>query len=412
MPPTRIRRLHFRDHQQFRDLDLDFVGPDGKPLSRICFIGRNGTGKTTILKLLSGIVREGYRGLALPHNVVVEVDLEDEPGLLEKGYRFPVQASKHLVGSPKSMDRERPVVDLDVVWPAESATNSTMALEFAPGSSLEGAMMLREASPSTEVRLDNPAADVWNRLMFLSHQRERARQEFENRPESLEKTKRQLIEEFDATHPIVLEGLVALWDRLLGPAGLRVDLEGIRQPVAMKDNLELRVVTRTGQPVPYGALSTGLRTFLFRVGLVYLLCFDRKVENGFAFVDEPENSLFPDVLFELMELLDGILGPGTQLFVATHSPLVAAQFEPCERFVLDFDDQGDVTARRGTAPKGDDPNDLLTQDFGLVDVMGFEGRKKYREYQELRKRMRRATEPEKTELLEQAAEIGRAYGFD
>ena len=131
-------------------------------------------------------------GLGLPHNVVVEVDLEDEPGLLEQGYRFPVQASKHLAGSPKSMDRERPFVDPDVVWPAESATNSSMSLEFAPGSSLEGAMMLREASPSTEVRLDNPAADVWNRLMFLSHQREQARQVFENRPENLDKTKRQL----------------------------------------------------------------------------------------------------------------------------------------------------------------------------------------------------------------------------
>jgi ATPase subunit of ABC transporter with duplicated ATPase domains len=55
MPTTKIRRVRIRGFQQFRDLDLDFTHPDtGEPVDRICFIGRNGTGKSTLLRLLDG----------------------------------------------------------------------------------------------------------------------------------------------------------------------------------------------------------------------------------------------------------------------------------------------------------------------------------------------------------------------
>lgn len=230
----------------------------------------------------------------------------------------------------------------------------------------------------------------------------------------MQRTKAELISVFDAGHPDPLLGLAKLWDRILAPAGLTFDAAGARIPYQLKDNLEAHVRLRaTGEPIAFGALSTGMRNFLFRVGHLYLLFFQREFERGFVFIDEPENSLVPDFLFTLMEIYEEILRPHpVQLFVATHNPIVAAQFHPHERVVLEWED-GHVVARKGTAPKGDDPNDLLRKDFGLPEVMGPEGRKKWKEYQDLRKQLRHASDPaEKVALLERAAAIGRDYGFE
>jgi hypothetical protein len=50
----RIRTLKLKAIRQFRDVTLDFTDPKtGKPLDRICLIGGNGTGKSTILRLLA-----------------------------------------------------------------------------------------------------------------------------------------------------------------------------------------------------------------------------------------------------------------------------------------------------------------------------------------------------------------------
>ena len=54
---------------------------------------------------------------------------------------------------------------------------------------------------------------------------------------------------------------------------------------------------------------TAYRRFLFRIGHLYLLYFQRDIQRGFVLVDEPENSLFPDFLFDLMEVYDEIVGP-------------------------------------------------------------------------------------------------------
>ena len=174
-------------------------------------------------------------------------------------------------------------------------------------------------------------------------------------------------------------------------------------------------VRASGERVPYAGLSTGIRNFLFRLGHLFLLYFNRQVERGFLLVDEPENSLFPDFLFTLMESYEEILAPGgvnrTQAFFATHSPIVAAQFEPHERILLDWQD-GAVVVRRGVAPKGDDPNDLLRRDFQLPHLMGPEGQKKWQEYQDLRKKLRSAPEADRPALMAEALAIGNAYGFD
>ncbi len=416
---TRISRIYFGDFQQFKELELDFRDLDGNASNRICFIGRNGTGKSTLLDLLSRVLR-GRWSKRMGKDVVglLQLDNRFEAVRRNDGRRIVTWGVPDTVRlpdvSPTAHSEYADPADLHVWWPAEFDRNQSKHLEFAPETTLADALQKAQRPPASRHYISpDSAKEVWDVLIQRIHKRREQREAFERREENLEKTKRQLIEEFDRAHPDVLEGLVHLWNRLLSPARLKVDRASVNVPTSMQDNLDMRIkLSSTGEHLPYGALSTGIRNFLFQVGHLWLLYFDRDIQNGFVFIDEPENSLFPDFLFELMTLLDEILGENTQLFVATHSPLVAAQFEPWQRILLDWNDDGTVSARKGTAPKGDDPNDVLTQDFELTEVMGPAGRAAYRKYLSLRKQLRRANEPEKTALLEEAAEIGRAYGFE
>jgi hypothetical protein len=203
-----------------------------------------------------------------------------------------------------------------------------------------------------------------------------------------------------------------LWNRILTPAGLEFDYKGAKKPVQLNENLEAFVRLRaSGQQLHYNALSTGIRNFLFRLGHIFALYFGRDIKRGFLLLDEPENSLFPDFLYDLVDIyLKAIRN--TQFFVATHNPIIAAQFRPEERVILEFDEQGRVTPRRGTTPVGDDPNDLLVKDFEVRSIYGREGLAKWERFLEVRRLIKNASDPAaRRALIDEYMQIGNAYNF-
>jgi ABC-type thiamine transport system ATPase subunit len=449
MLPARIRKLYLLNYQQFQRCIVDFTDKHGNAVDRICLIGRNGTGKSTILRLIDTFLDS----TRLPDGVAVEIEIDGRhilvPGappsggheqpasptgpditdarlhhgaLLEcesvaslllltrsagapdapwqgKLKRSPASASELLVYSPAEAERsERPGVDAS----GHPKTSLNEAIE-----------MFTARFPARHVISNERVHEMWSVLVYLVNKREGDRRTFENTAANLQKTKAQLIAEFDGQHPPVLDALGALWNRILAPAGLELDVEGAKIPVQLRENLEAYIRLRgSNQRIPYNALSTGIRNFLFRIGHLFLLYFNRPIERGFVLIDEPENSLFPDFLFELMNVYEEILrDKHTQLFVATHSPIVAAQFAPEERVVLEWNDDARVTASKGTAPKGDDPNDLLTRDFHISALMGPEGVRNWQAYLDLRKQIRRAPEADKPALVARALDIAERYGF-
>lgn len=384
----RVRQLLLKKgYRHFRDTTLDFTHPEnGRALNRICLIGRNGTGKSTVLRVLAGQVHsQSWQQGGVN---IEELQLEFSAG-------------------PQS---STPADAALVHWRAEAPNNEAMGIHDVPEVTLDQA--LGETFAYKNAISDATVSQMWRKLIYLVNKRENDRQKYETRPENLDKTKAQLIAEFDSSNPPVLKRLAELWNAILAPAGLELDVENATIPVQLTENLHAYVRHKeTKQRVPYEALSTGIRNFLFKVGHLFLIYFNRRIDPGFVLIDEPENSLFPDFLFELVSTIDEIVGENTQLFVATHSPIVAAQFEPHERVILDFDDEFFVTARRGRAPKGDDPNDVLEQDFGLPDVMGPAGRQAWARYVELIREIRRASDSRKQQLVDEAADLGRRYGF-
>jgi len=73
----KISNLYIHNYRQFKEFELDLTYPvghkhEGKPLDKVCFIGRNGTGKSTLLSLIKEFVirnNNKYQPLSLIENI-------------------------------------------------------------------------------------------------------------------------------------------------------------------------------------------------------------------------------------------------------------------------------------------------------------------------------------------------------
>jgi hypothetical protein len=448
----KIAGIRIKNFQQFKDINLDFTDLNGKPLNKICLIGRNGTGKSTILNRLLGFIQnfDGYRPgfiaciklyvnnhffylISTSNNVYFFSDNIDNrnnwfeelttdiniQNRINEFSEFQITESTQLNDLIKSIKLKDNSTDLLINSPAESANNTYMQVGDVPNTNLNASLNLLNHFPFYHEVSEYNITDFWTLLIYLIKKRDNEREIFENRPENLNKTKKQLIEEFDKFNPKILVKISELWNKILAPAGLEFDLENARNPIQLTDNLLAYIrIKSTKQKINYNQLSTGIRNFMFRVGHIYSLYFHREIKNGFLLLDEPENSLFPDFLFELIETYQQIAidknnENNTQFFVSTHNPIIAAQFEPYERIILEWNIDGYVDAYKGNAPIGDDPNDVLIKDFKLKNLMGKKGQEVWREYVALRKKLFHSKDDnEKKDLISKINKIGELYNFE
>ena len=452
-----ICSLFIPSYQQFQNLYLDFTDPETKmPYSKICFIGRNGTGKTRILEMLHEasnikfnytwkcvfyVQLENFKMYMFIDNGNVlyfdsQVDqisnwmeelyskskevLEyvfnnryNKENILQFGNIF-----EHLINLEARITSKINFLNqISVYSPAESSSNPIIK-QSIPVSNLNEALKYFKTIPKDHIISTETISEFWKMLIFRIKQRENEKAKFENLPENLDKTKRQLIEEFNAKYPQILAKLAEIWDRILAPAGLEFDYEGATNPVQLTDNLTAYIrVKETHDYLSYANLSTGIRNYIFRVGHIFSLYFNEPIESAFLFIDEPENGLFPDFLYDLVDLYQEITGNKdnnqcTQIFMATHNPIIAAQFEPQERFILDFDENYKVVVRKGSSPVGDDPNDLLKNDFSISNLMGKEGMQAWNDYLQFKRKLRNAqTEEEKEKYTAKILKISQQYNF-
>jgi AAA domain, putative AbiEii toxin, Type IV TA system len=186
---------------------------------------------------------------------------------------------------------------------------------------------------------------------------------------------------------------------ILSKLNLEIDLVNTEYTIPIKSKLHDEVI-------PISSLSTGTKSLLLSMFPIYEL----DTKDAIILLDEPERSLFPDMQVDLMSHYQN-LAPDAQFIVATHSPFIAAAFEPEERFILYFDEKGKVQVRRGESPIGDDPNDILHNDFN-VDYYNEFGKKAYKEYRDLKtKAISEKDAKKKNELILEITKIGDKYNF-
>lgn len=310
MGGLKIRRIHLRGFQQFQDTVLDFTNPDtGEVADRICFIGRNGTGKSTILRLIDDWLRSPLDAPRGGHTITT-IEVGDRRLMQFASVKAPGTTPSLAGGQSNSgwidvtgdASREADILrfegleegyylmpgdpapvakpDLVVVQRVDVHVNQGPSLADVPETSLSAALGLMRDFPIRHEVSDAAVTEMWRLLVFLVKLRESERQAFEVLPENINKTKANLIAEFDAVNRPVLEGLAKLWNRILQPAGLEFDVAGARIPIQLNENLQAFIRHKeSGERIAYSALSTGIRNFLFRTGHLFLLYFNRKVER-------------------------------------------------------------------------------------------------------------------------------------
>jgi energy-coupling factor transporter ATP-binding protein EcfA2 len=448
----KIGKIIIKGFQQFENFCLDLVNPEtGKPPEKVCFIGPNGTGKSTLLQLITQLLNQA-NGAATHPNVLENqpffaVKIYTPSGYFFACYRFyggiyfgdssyvvyynadvehsdewhkfvtdPTQYTvpvnfcvQHHIPSqpvpPLASDK-----DLVIHVPADQ---SLLLQNDPPHTTLNDALNLFQHFPVFHSVSIANAVEFWKVLIYLVKKRESDYQQYLKNPENKKKTVEEVETEFEKNNPEILPKIGELWNRILAKAGLEFDTHEARIPVQLNENLQAYIkVKSSGQPLNYNHLSSGIRNYIFKLGHIRALYFQRKIERGFLLVDEPENSLYPDLLYDLIDEYLSII-ENTQLFVATHSPIIAAQFEPYERIHLDFDERGFVTATHGVTPIGDDPNDLLIKDFHVRSIYGKQGLQKWERFLELQRLIGKTSDAtRKQQLIDEYLEIGNAYNFD
>lgn len=452
----KLLKIIIKDYQQFKHLELDFTHPEtGEPLDKVCFIGRNATGKSTILWIVWEFLNQSINfknggfcafkilndsksyysvyfnnqnlwfsseieelsdwiDLLMSNNVFSYLYTEVNPILSNEIFKFRKYLLKNkllIIAATKL----RNTSDLLIFSPTDDDSNSLF--EDVPNTTINESLELFKKINVSNIVSNDTIKDFWKLLVFHIKQREDLFREFQEQNENL--SYKEAKEKFGNKNPDILTGINIYWNKILANANLYFDVENAKKPIQLTDNLKVYIkYIPTNEVIPYNKLSSGIRNFIFKIGHIRSLYFNRKIERGFLLVDEPENSLFPDFLYDLIDeiylniIKDKDEMMKTQFFFATHNPIIATQFEPYERIILDFDESSYVVARKGTVPVGDDPNDILYKDFGMRSIYTKAGVKKWERYLELKVLIKHTTdETEKDKLIVEFSKLGREYNF-
>lgn len=449
----KITGIEIGEYRQFKNIKFDFTYPEdyhdkskvGKPLEKVCFIGQSGTGKTTLLnviwELISVVDEASHHPLSLIQAKIFKDSAPTNikfPDSLHK-VQFSLIADTLYVINAESIlfQQEMDASIIDSINGISSSFRETNKLCLYLKDSIS-----READAFLADQRKLP--ETFNDFFKTTTQIEEDKATFQNRINQAGAAKTISLGEmkslsiwqyllsdligYDSETPKFMIELgqkaqiastdaikdlqnrlaqnprVALQEECFKPLLDRLFLE---LAMAGEEGSYLALQTQERKTIPNNTLSTGTRQLLATAIPIYK--FDT---NGTVILfDEPERSLFPDIQRELVKYYTG-LAPEAQFFFATHSPIIAAAFEPEERFILYFDENGEVNYRKGEAPIGDDPNDVLRKDFGMSPLVPEEGVEAYHTYLDLATKIKNESDIERRmELIAKRSILGNKYDF-
>lgn len=427
----KISKLHIDSYKHLQNISFDFTYPDGhenagKPLKKICIIGQSATGKTSVLELIKNSISK-LNTLELVYNSYFIDNLNlDFVGQIEyKLIDSTIQLKKNIViingrefknWSQGGGDIVSKLIndDLKLLYLSSDLISSEAVNIFNqnPLSIFNDLIVdqitgLRKKFIKTSYIYQfgqEVNTELWFSLLYkILDYRKRFTQmasELINKGAIGDLTKlNQEYNKWSKNNENPLESFANYFNPILKKLNLEVDLINTEYSIPIKSGYN-------EETIPISSLSTGTKGLLLSMFPLYEL----DTTDSIILVDEPERSLFPDMQIDLISHYQN-LAPDAQIIVATHSPFIAAAFEPEERFILYFDTDGKVAVRKGESPIGDDPNDLLRNDF-KVDYYNEFGKKAYKEYLDLRTKLTQETELEKKkELLIELTELGDKYNF-
>lgn len=429
----RVKHLQIKLYRHLQDVGFDFTYPKGHPhagkaLNKICIIGQSATGKTSVLELIKDSISrlarieiiDGqyfFHGYNLNFEGEIEFELENSQVKMTnenvtKGDRevrhYPGNSISGAVGNLVS-EKEIKLLYLsaDII--------SSEAVKFFNQNPLNILNDISSEKNSSAQKKHNDAGyiyeftqevslEVWVSLSYkvLDYRKRFTQLASELISKGIIGDPARLSQSYEKwaeANPNPLLSFAKYFNPVLQKLNLEVDLVSTEYlvPIQSKSNNNI---------IPVTSLSTGTKGLLLSMFPLHSI----DTTDSMILLDEPERSLFPDMQIDLLSHYQ-TLAPDAQIIVATHSPFIAASFEPEERFILYFDENGKVAVRKGESPIGDDPNDILRNDFH-VDYYNDFGKRAYQQYLDLKSKAAREIEPTKKKaLIIELSELGDKYNF-
>lgn len=373
----KVSRIEIKDFQQFKDFELDLTYPldhkdpkkAGQPLDKVCFIGQSGTGKTTILEVikefLSKFVLDSPNINHQINDKVTKKDLytifilcNDVISAYKKSLQEHNFREFEVIGYIQNkIDFEKLELNSYYIYLQAGMLYMLNNLsQFDMGvtrSSIENLYTELEDFKNENVELrrkifakkyfdfsSNSLKEIWFAILFDSKdyiiERNRltnliGKAYIENNDEALNKYKKEY-ENIEKSQKYPFQKLGQALNPILKL--FNIELTSIFDKISDLKFIQLQTGTTV---LSFEKWTTGTKQLILSV--MPLLGLDTK--ETIILIDEPENSLFPDIQRTLIKTYTE-LAPEAQFFFATHSPIIASQFEPWEIVELKFDENGNV----------------------------------------------------------------------
>ncbi len=363
----KIHNIHIKDFHQFKDFHLDLTYPkghekEGLPLEKVCFIGQSGTGKTTLLnnilestKKLKHISTQFQTSYNIAFNRKTNYSLNSKKNVKSKTETcFLFNNHGFILSNGKYGENK--------IWDLSIVENKT---EGASDSKKVNSI-LRKMYNSVEHFIINYPADINIKHQFVGRKTPdksfldkksidfneqkltpiwskvyKEVIDFQNKEANfrIDLTKRAEIKNINIKEEIAKwkkgtsNPLIKLAEDCLNPIIENFGLE-IETDLPRIQNIDIiRAKSLLNKKnVPFESLSTGTKQII----LTAIPLYELNTDNSLILVDEPENSLYPDIQIIIVDYYKN-LAPKAQFFFATHSPIIASSFEPWEIVELKFD---------------------------------------------------------------------------
>jgi predicted ATPase len=382
----KITRLEIKDYQQFKDFELDLTYPKGhskagQALDKVCFIGQSGTGKTTLLNIMKDYL--SFLIIAKKDNNITERfirvsnEIINQPDLINEVYKITINANNYIYTVSKNGNKIENFgffsSDFGKFWDFLSHINILKKViyiffnaelldkggEFIKNSDISPHIYLDEnenmlqtlenekiklIKPFFDFSTDNPV-DIWRIILNNAHSymkeevkysKALAKKILSSNSEEMDEIVKKAKEwRKNTTNPFA--ELAEKINPILNEFNLELKIN-----INFEDIEEMKFVSihhkgTFSEKLNYHTWSTGTKQVIMSATPLFALDSSESV----ILFDEPERSLYPNIQKNLIKYYTG-LAPEAQFFFATHSPLIASQFEPWEIVELKFDEDGRV----------------------------------------------------------------------
>ena len=354
----KVSEFYIKKYHQFEDFTLNLTYPEGhklarQPLNKVCFIGQSGTGKTTLLNVLKVIIlsiknkiQEGHKNTMTGQSDCgdMSIDIFHKNGCIKiglynvhmrNGSYYAVQCEKDnivelqseiwfkLFNYPSDIDLPKNLYALRNK--AELTDNPKLKDELIID--FENYNIGQIWETINETVIEDRETEIRKSLEIS-----RLLKDPINSKELIDKATNDFRKWREETPNPIQDLADNYLDKIIGRFNLKVKTE---LDFEKKEDIEtIKIQQKNGKEIPFEALSTGTK----QVILTALPLYGLKPKDSIILFDEPERSLYPDIQTEIVDFYTS-MAENSQFFFATHSPLVAASFEPWEIVELKFNEE-------------------------------------------------------------------------